>query len=537
MVSRRDVFRLTASIGAGEVLLDLYSVLSDWPPIPEIDETISEFDHDDKTARGTVLLPFIQGYGQVNQYQYCLMAHALRARGWTPIVLLCDGDLELCFRKENSADNAACVECSKYGRAWLSAFGLDFVTLSQVTVDVDPATVISEADEQTLTYQGINVSEFAESSARKFLKKYHVDTDDPGDRSVYRSFLRTAIRLVDRTERILDEYEVDSVLAENGAYVYGGIPMQVALNRDIPASSMAVGYTDGTIIVGNHKHRMPHFTDPGDVEEVLSQQLSDRQERLIDETMAGREDGSDVRVKWSGDSSARLCAADGRTTVSMFTNLMWDASLEVEHHSAFADPYDWVDQTISALADRDDAILVIKTHPAEAVRGTNEGMASWIRDNVGSLPENVELLDPDTEVSPYELIDETDVALVWNSTIGLEMAYNGVATVVSGVAHYREFGFTFDANNQTEYEAFISDLEFEMTAEMRARARRYAYLLFVMKQIDFPFYRHEDGKAQLLPVQHEQLTEGNENIDAIISAIVNDESALVDPLEGGRTNE
>jgi len=59
---------------------------------------------------------------------------------------------------------------------------------------------------------------------------------------------------------------------------------------------------------------------------------------------------------------------------------------------------------------------------------------------------------------------------------------------------------------------------------MQARARRYAYFLFLAKQIEFHFFETIDGKRQLLPVTHDQLTPGNENIDTIIDGIINEET-------------
>jgi len=529
---KQKLFSAASSAGYGERALSLYSTISSWPDyVPSVDPEIRSYTLAPDDVKGSIFMPVVEG--SRNPYLHCLLAHAFRTRGYRPLLLLCDRDLPLCFKKDATDDEMACDECHFHGTAVLDEFGLDPVPVAEYVGDTDPAAVVADApDKRNLTYRDIDVSGFALSSTRRFLKKHHLDLTADPDATVYESLLESAVLLTDVVNGLLDSRDdVVASVGMDGAYIYGGLPQVIAGQHGIPVNNYCVGYTDGTLLVGNENVRSPMFTDPDFVEEFLSTPLSEARRNAVDEMMAGRRDGSKVRIKWSGDSSAGI-DIEGDTVVSMFTNLMWDASLEVEHDAAFEGAYDWIDTTISELAGRDGVTLVLKPHPAESYRGTNESVTDWLDANYDPLPENVVALDPDTDVGPYKLLAATDHALVWNSTIGLEAAYDGIPTVVSGVAHYRGYDFTFDAHGPAEYRSLLADFDREMTEAMRARVRRYAYLLFVARQIDFPFFETIDGKRQLLSARHDQLAPGNENIDTIVDGILNHETVLDVPAEG-----
>lgn len=527
MDAKRTVFSLLSSAGLGQRSLQLYDAVASWPDIPDVDPAIREYEIPAAERKGSVLIPVVAGLG--NPYFHCLVGHAFRVRGYEPLMLFCESDLPLCFRKEAPKDEVSCDECRYYGQKTLDAFGIEPVPIDDhVGGEYQAAMPDPPEPGREVTYKGIPISEYAMASARKFLKQYHLDEDDEWDRAVYRSFLQSGAILAEATDSVLSEYDVTATIGANGAYVYGGVPMALSEHRDVTTYCFSMGKSDQKIMVGGDKTRLPLFTDPEEVERRLGRDLSPGQREEIDAMMEGRADGSTARVQWSGDSSERIDVRESERVVSLFTNLMWDASLEVEHRSAFEGPYEWVRASIEHFDAQDEDTLVIKPHPAEVVRGTNEGMAQWIRDEFEELSDSVEVLDPDTEIGPYGLLNGSDVALVWNSTIGLEAAYRGVPTVVAGVAHYRDFGFTYDPDTPQRYREMLDRDSLEMDEQMRARARRYAYLFFVAKQLDFPFYRSAQTSREYLPVRQEQFTAGNETFDRLVDGVVNEKPVLYD---------
>ncbi|MFC6988725.1 hypothetical protein ACFQJD_08385 [Haloplanus sp. GCM10025708] len=138
------------------------------------------------------------------------------------------------------------------------------------------------------------------------------------------------------------------------------------------------------------------------------------------------------------------------------------------------------------------------------------------------------VLPPSTDVDTYELVDQLDVGIVYTSTVGLEMAYEGLPVVVGGDTHYRGCGFTTDPVDPEEYRATLRNLDaLEASPETVQRARRYAHLLFVRKHVAFPYFTTEGAQSyQLRPVDHDELTPGNDLWDHIVESILNREPIL-----------
>ncbi|WP_123538106.1 capsular polysaccharide export protein, LipB/KpsS family [Halosimplex salinum] len=521
---KREILRLGYRLNVEDHLLDAYFANSDRYDFA-VDERIRSYELPDSEVDGRVLLPVVQGRDASGVFKYCIMAHAFRCRGYEPIVTLCDNDVAICHAREQHDDLSACALCHHHGENLFSAFGLDPVPLSALAGGESRPDPYALSDPRSLEYRGIRVSDYAEASARRFLRRYHFDLDDSGDRETYLRFLDTAMDIVDAGYAAIAEYDVDATLVNHAPYVYGGLFAAVAAEAGIASMTYASGYRDRTVMFGNAKNRSPmhQFSDEATIEAAVSEPLSGSQEARIDEIMEGRREGETTRFDVVGEADEALdSSADYEVTAGMFTNLIWDASLTATG-GAFHDPFEWISATIETIADHGDVQLVIKTHPVEAMKRTNERVSEWITDQYGSLPGNVVLLPPETEVDTYRLIDQLDVGIVYNSTVGMEMPYFGDPVVVGGETHYRGAGFTYDPETKSEYEDTLSRLdELELTEEMRRTAKRYAYMFMVRTHVDFPFYETVDNQTRWLPVSHDDIEPGNVNFDTAVEGVLAD---------------
>jgi capsule polysaccharide export protein KpsC/LpsZ len=202
--------------------------------------------------------------------------------------------------------------------------------------------------------------------------------------------------------------------------------------------------------------------------------------------------------------------------------LIWDASFEYKG-GLFNNYIHWLDKTIQLIENDIDAHVVIKTHPAESARGTRESVFEYLTQQFDNIPDNVKVLPPDTDVNTYELINQLDAGIVFNSTVGLEMSYWGTPTVVAGDSHYCDFGFTYDPASMEEYRECISRLpDLKYTKEMQQLAKRYCYYFYFVKHISFPFITSskDAGGMQMHPVAQEDLRPGTEPFDTIVNRIV-----------------
>jgi len=524
----RRVLEVADSVGLGPQFVEAFDAVTGMADF-DVDPEIRNYSLPDEDVEGHVLFPVIEGDNR-NAYRYYILAHAFRCRGYRPIVPLCDADLGLCMRK--AADwpsDAICNVCHHYGSEMAEAFGIQTTPLAALIPDDREYDLEQHAEPDPEPYRGIDVSGFAGASTRKHFRKFHL-SETGVERDRYLQFVETACELVDAMHELFDRYDIRTAFANDAVYVYGGIPLAVAEDRGVVAYSHGRGYRDGTVQFGRTSNRsvLQPFTEYDHLKRIIDTPLSDTQRERADEIMAGRQTGGEVRHQYTPATSESI-NDDGKVVAGMFTNLIWDASLEGDK-TPFSDAFEWITDTINWFTDHPDNQLIVKVHPAEAKRGTNEGVAEWIRDRYGELPENISILPPDTSVNTYRMLDDIDVALVYTSTVGLEMAYNGGASIVAGDTHYRDLGFTYDATSRQEYQSLLDRMgELEVGDETITRSRRYVYHLYVRKHIDFPYYRTDPDtfEIELLPVSHQDTVPGAEPFDTICSRSLHGEPILI----------
>lgn len=529
---QQQTLDLFSRLGLGQTALNAYDGVTTLPHLrhlENVDEEIQKFELHPDDRKGHVFVPMIPGAVGVS-YRSAILAHVFRTRGYEPIVVYCDGELDPCPITTIGRDHARMPElCEKNARTTASAFGLTAKSLTSVLPNpYDGPASLTHLDIES--YRGIAVADYAKASTRKYFKKHTININNEQERKIYRGILNNAMVLVDAYESLFTDYDFAAALANEVMYIHGGVALAVARKFDVPAYSHDQSYRDQKIIFGNirNKNAQPWFSDRQTVQEAVSTPLTDTQIREIKDVMDKRFSGQGTIHQYSSNSATSL-ESDSDPMIGMFTNLIWDASLELsDGEFPFSNVFEWIDTTVSYFITNDDLSLVIKTHPAEDVKGTNESVAQWILDKYGPLPSNIRLLQPETAVNSYELINQLDAGIVYNSTIGLEMAYKGVPVLVGGDTHYRDLGLTFDPISRQEYLSHLEKLpHIEMTDEMRARARRYAYYSFIQQNIDFPYISTDSTSEnfEFLPVSNRDII-NNEEFDFIVDRIVNDEPVV-----------
>jgi hypothetical protein len=522
------------SLGFGKELLDLYySIPSQSSPVDfEVDPQIRDYEIPPEERKGTVLFPLITS----GAFRYCLLAHAFRSRGYEPLVTLCQRDIPHCQRRHPVDDNLTCTNCQYSHNDYFEKFGIEPTPITELQpTNYEVPSLPTDDPNENVIHRGIPVSEFAKSSTRVTLKKYHLDFDDQNVLDLYFRNIQTAIVLTDITHEILDTHDIDAVIAHHGGYIVGGVPLQVATQYDVPAASQEPRYIDGTLSVGFQRNRSvhPQFTNQEYVKQELKHPLSTEQREQINTLMKRRAaaDSEDTVNNLGATSPGTVSINTDKfeSVTAMFTNIVWDASLTVDR-DLFEDCFEWVDRTIELYRNYKDHLLIVKIHPAENILrgGTNESMTEWIDDHHRPLPENIIVLDPGTDVDTYALFEQLDTCLVYNSTVGLEAAYRGLPVVVAGETYYRNLGFTYEPETKNEYdELLITEEPIELDVTMQELAQRFAYLLFVRSHIEFPFFETStDISRSYRSISHDDLKPGNENIDLIVEKILNHEPVV-----------
>jgi len=273
---------------------------------------------------------------------------------------------------------------------------------------------------------------------------------------------------------------------------------------------------------------MAQFTASNLMETILDRELTEQELKDVDEILARWRDNEITKIDYT-TGTGQSVDTDADTFVGLFTNLLWDGALEPDQ-ALYNDVYGWLADTIDVFENLTEMHLVIKPHPAEHIRGTNESVGDWIRAAYEELPANVTLLPSDTDVDTYELFTDLDLGIVYASTVGLEMVYDGVPVVTSGYPPYHGFNITYDPDTTSEYQEYVKQAgEITCSTERQARARRYFHFLFFCKHFDFPYHGGtsvDNKKTNKSKIKHHEIAPGNEPWDSIVQQILDGEEVL-----------
>jgi hypothetical protein len=230
-------------------------------------------------------------------------------------------------------------------------------------------------------------------------------------------------------------------------------------------------------------------------EEFRNKSLNPKQFRIIEKYMQSRRSHQrDVMVyNFTGEEDKdvtyqKLGISASKETYTIFTNVLWDAA-SAQREIAFNNSVEWVIDTIKWFKDHPSKQLVVRIHPAESVIGTKQPMYELINDNIKNIPGNVIILKPDASVNSWSLLKVTNVGLVHTSTVGMELALEGIPCICVSKTHYRNKGFTIDINSREEYFSILENGVRNFDAvNCKEQSLKYSYVLFMKYQIPLPFF-------------------------------------------------
>jgi len=216
--------------------------------------------------------------------------------------------------------------------------------------------------------------------------------------------------------------------------------------------------------------------------------FASRQRATTWENFARRWQGSPAQ---GGEQARAALGLDKRPVVLLATNVLGD-SLTLGRQVFSRSMSEWIIRTVQYFSGRDDAQLIIRVHPGELLtHGTS--MVDVVKQVLPKLPEHIHLIGAAEKLNTYDLIEVADVGLVYTTTVGLEMAMNGLPVIVAGQTHFRNRGFTHDADSWVAYFKLLGQIldtpaKFRLSDEEMGLAWQYAYRFFFEYSRPYPWH-------------------------------------------------
>jgi hypothetical protein len=192
-----------------------------------------------------------------------------------------------------------------------------------------------------------------------------------------------------------------------------------------------------------------------------------------------------------GDKARKALGLDERPVVLLATNVLGD-SLTLGRQVFSNSMAEWISRTVQYFAGRPDVQFIIRVHPGEVLTH-GLSMGEVVRQVLPKLPEHIRLIGPKEKVNTYDLVEVTDVGLVYTTTVGMEMAMCGVPVIVSGSTHYRGRGFTYDPDSWVSYFKLLGQIlakpsGYRLSRTQIESAWEYAYRFFFEYPLPFPWH-------------------------------------------------
>jgi hypothetical protein len=449
-----------------------------------------------------VLVLALRAFPNHTAYELTI-AHALRLRGAEVALLTCGGGQPACeMGWQRRTWPRACDRCAWFTDelteiAGLPAYhlrdglpwGADARRAPHGLNGLRPGVV------DPVKASGISVPWFLHTSA----------VDEVPEGPAAAADYQVAVAGVERSAtRVLDDFRPDVVFMVNGLFAAERTIRQLALERGIRAPTYEMPPRQNTLFLCQDEPAARYVIDSL-WERVRDRPLTDEQLERVERLLADRATGAGAyqrffdQAETDVDALRRTLAIEpGKRVISLFTNLTWD-SATLERNHAFDSMVDWMAAAIRTAGGLDDAVLVVRVHPADARWGSREDAWGSAVRLAGGGPDNVRVIRPRDPLSSYALLDMSDQVLVYASTTGLEAANRGIPVAVAAKVHYRERGFTWDLDRPADLEGFMAAAGLEMDQRRTELARRYAFTYFFRASIPFPVIDLVEGRPERVP--------------------------------------
>jgi len=291
----------------------------------------------------------------------------------------------------------------------------------------------------------------------------------------------------------------DIVLIPNGLILEMGIVLRVARYLNIPAITFEFNDQREQIWLAQNTSIMRQDTDYLVEARCSLPMTDDMYERLADLENARR--GARVWGKskrlWQyvssqgAEETRKTLGLDDRPVVLLAANVLGD-SLTLGRNIFAESMSEWITKTVQFFASRSQVQFVIRIHPGETIVPKAKSMATVVREALSEIPKHIHIIAATDKVNTYDLIEIADLGLAYTTTVGMEIAMNGLPVISCGRTHYRGRGFTIDPNTWDEYfatlEKVLSNLPaHRLNEEETAKAWNYAYRFFFEYPRPFPW--------------------------------------------------
>ena len=432
-----------------------------------------------------------------------MSAAQLKQSGHDVKVIICD---ELPYTEKEIVGLAplrSYKRCYERTKRYCKAYGVSYLRISdflsnQNRKEAYQLSQQSFKDIKNYKKNNINIWDYAKRNHSHYFKG---DIKPKGEyESIFRKAFESAYLIETAFSKILSKYVDYEIVSANGKYLQTGIPIELNKNLGNSFYTYEVFRQGNGVIVDKNRCSMEQNMD--DVwEELKSSKLSAEDRNKLYRSFDMQQKSINLEDKlWDEnriDNEKEIISLLGidlrKKIIACYPNVFWD-SVHMGLDSVSKDLTSWLKDMIDFVKDKDEFQLIIRTHPAELKAESNIQSKFTISDSLNELfdkmPSNVIIVEPKSNVSSYSLANIANANIVWNGTIGLELALNGTKPIVIADAYYANKDFTIDFLNFDDLANYLNNLndKSEINNEEKRLVEIFSYNIRFRRKFNPPYY-------------------------------------------------
>lgn len=479
--------------------------------------------------------------------------HALRTRGAEIEVVLCDQLFPICdlFRPRNTERSCdTCSTCEQFNTEmwrrlqippqWLGRWMPSGVR-EAASAFVDAATPEELTD---ATWKGRPVGAWAASTVLYQNRASFFHLDDPEHVDPLRKGVWATIVALEAIGPMLDELRPDAVLMLNGRFFSHRVLHELGRERGVRFLFHERGFTHDSLYLTLDRPLMDRSLYDELEARWRAVPLDDDELRWLDRHLGHRRHGEDMSFVYSppaGDTDAlrRQLRLDHRPVVVAYTSSPDEmAAYPAWREGAWPTGFGWLQAMVDFARRHPELIVVIRAHPNLIRGGGNAEALAELRDLAhGGLAHNVRVVLPQDDVSSYTLAELASAAVVYYSTMGLELACRGLPVLRLAVGPYgADAGMPIVRDPEALEPMLLDALARGPSRDSARAALRYAYRYLRHLSMPFPLVQignHASGHLQWSELSH--VTPGRDpTLDAMCEALLHGTDPLPRPTDAQR---
>lgn len=373
----------------------------------------------------------------------------------------------------------------------------------------------------------------------RWITRSHNLPDNGKIRFLFREYLLSAWRVANEFARFLNQVNPDVLVVFNGVLFPEATARWVAQTRGLRVITHEVAFKPFSAFFTDQQATAYPIEIPADYQ--LSEEENSALDRYLEQrfqgrfTMAGIQFWPEMR-QMSEDFISK--ASNYEQVVPVFTNVIFDTS-QIHANQVFDTMFEWLDLVLKFIKRHPEILFVIRAHPDELRKGkqSRESVPMWVDQNGVDKLDNVVFVAPDEYLSSYDLIQRSNLVLVYNSSIGLEASLMGKAVFCGGKSRYSEYETVFFPKSKAAYrdqvEEFLDASKvLDVPKKHQDNARLFMYFQVFKASIPFDEFIEEHtqpGYVRLKKINWRQLkTKNSAAMDTLVDGILHDQPFLMD---------